>query len=226
MGSALSKFPKKSPWMACKNPKKHAESAKINKKPLFLKNSNFIQNDKQLRDLFYEINPDIKILKSNFHFSGNIKIFPKTTTEYLLVDDYTFSSVLYRLTKKHISTEEATNTFSNSTLCLNKINTAITLEDIEETFIYRDIPIKNLKRFTKADGPAKTLITFSLVNNSDSSELLNGLVINNKKKFKLVIKKIGHLTRNCKLKAKFCPKCNNTINTKINLEMHQLWRKS
>lgn len=40
-----------------------SESAKINKKALFLKDSNFIQNEKQLRDLFYKINPDIKILK-------------------------------------------------------------------------------------------------------------------------------------------------------------------
>ena len=40
-----------------------SESVKINKKALFLKDSNFIQNEKQLRDLFYKINPDIKILK-------------------------------------------------------------------------------------------------------------------------------------------------------------------
>ena len=57
--------------------KKPAESTKINKKPLFKKNSNFIQNEKQLWDLFYEINPDIKILKATFHSSGNIKILPK-----------------------------------------------------------------------------------------------------------------------------------------------------
>ena len=40
-----------------------SESVKIDKKALFLKDSNFIQNEKQLRDLFYKINPDIKILK-------------------------------------------------------------------------------------------------------------------------------------------------------------------
>ena len=85
--------------MASKNPKNHAESAKINKKPLFLKNSNFIQNDKQLRDLFYEINPDFKILKSTFYSSGHIKILPKTTSDYLLINDYAFSNALYRLTK-------------------------------------------------------------------------------------------------------------------------------
>ena len=38
-------LPKKSPPIASKNTKKHAEGAKINKKPLFLKNSNFIQNE-------------------------------------------------------------------------------------------------------------------------------------------------------------------------------------
>ena len=59
-------LPKKSPPKASKSYNKHAESTKINKKPLFLKNSKFIQNEKQLRYLFYEINPDIKILKSTF----------------------------------------------------------------------------------------------------------------------------------------------------------------
>ena len=38
-------LPKKSPPMASKNTKKQAEGAKINKKPLLLKNSNFIQNE-------------------------------------------------------------------------------------------------------------------------------------------------------------------------------------
>ena len=58
--------------------------------------------------------------------------------------------------------EESTYSFSNSTLCVNKVNTAITLEDIEEAFIYKDIPIKNLKRCTRADGTAMTLIIFEL----------------------------------------------------------------
>ena len=112
--------------MASKNPKKLAEI--------------------QLRDLFYEINPNIKILKSNFYSSENIKILPKTTSDYLLINGYTFSNALYRLTKKYITTEKSTNTFPNSTLCLNKINVTTTLEDIEEAFIYRDIPNKNLNR--------------------------------------------------------------------------------
>ena len=69
-----------------------------------------------------------------------------------------------------------------------------------------------------------TRITFNLVNSSDRPELLRGrLSINNKKKAvrdyinhdKLLYKcytcnKIGHLTKNCKLKDKLCPKCNNT----------------
>ena len=50
-------------------------------------------------------------------------------------------------------------------------------------FIYRDIPIKNLKRCTKTDGSSMTRITFNLVNSSDRPELLRGrLSINNKKK--------------------------------------------
>ena len=145
-------LPKKSHPMASKNPKKHAESAKVNKKPLFLKNLNFIQNDKQQRDLFCEINPNVKILKSTFYTAGNIKILPKTISDYLLINDYAFSNGLYRLTKKHITIEESTNTFSNSTLCLNKRNTTTTLEDMEEAFIYRDIPIKNLRRSKKLMG--------------------------------------------------------------------------
>ena len=120
--------------------------------------------------------------------------------------------------------EESSNTFSNSTLCINKVNTTTTLEDIEEAFIYRDIPIKNLKRCTKADGTSMTLVTFELVNNSDRSELFKGgLSINNQKKAvrdyinrdKIKYKcytcnKIGHLTKNCILKDKLCPKCNST----------------
>ena len=107
----LTKLPKKSPLMASKNPKKPAESTKTNKKPIFLKNSNFIQNGKQLRDLFYKINPDIKILKTTIYSSGNIKIIPKTISDYRLAINYAFSSAFYRLTKKHITVEESTNTF-------------------------------------------------------------------------------------------------------------------
>ena len=127
---------KKSPPISSKNPKKHAESAKINKKPLFQKNSNFIQNEKQLPDLFFEINLDTKILKSMFYFSGNIKIIPKTTSDCILTNDYTFSNAIYKLTKKHITVEESTNTFANSTLCFNKINITTILEDIVKRHLY------------------------------------------------------------------------------------------
>ena len=160
----------------------------------------------------------------SFYSPGNIELLPKTTRDYQLINHYAFSSAIYRLTNKHITIEESTNNFHNSTLCINKVNIATTLEDIEQAFIYRDIPIKNLKRCTKADGSSMTLITFNLVNSSDRPELLRGgLSINNQKKAvrdyinrdKLLYKcytcnKIGHLTKNCKLKDKLCPKCNNT----------------
>ena len=41
------------------------------------------------------------------------------------------------------------------------------MEDIEETFIHRDIPIKNRKRNMKADCSSITLITFSLVHTEE-----------------------------------------------------------
>ena len=138
----------------------------------FLLPQNFIQNDK-LRDLFYEINPDIKILISAFCSSENIRIHPKTTSAFLLINEYTFSSALYRLTKKHITVyhKKSTNTFSNSTLGLSTITT---LEDIKEVFICRYVPTKILKRYTKVDGTAVTLVTFSVVNSSDRIDLLKG----------------------------------------------------
>ena len=70
--------------------------------------------------------------------------------------------------------EESTNIFHNSTLGINKVSIATTLEDIEEAIIYRDVQVKNLKRCTKADWPTMTLLTFNLVNNSDKPELLKG----------------------------------------------------
>ena len=83
-----------------KNPNNPADSITINKKTLFLKNCNFIKNEKQLWDLFHEINPSIKFSKSTFYSSGNIKLLPKTTTDYQLINDYAFSSAIYRLTNK------------------------------------------------------------------------------------------------------------------------------
>ena len=83
------------------------------------------------------------------------------------------------LTKNNVTVVESTNIFSNSTLCINKVNAAITLEDIEEAFIYRYMPIKNLRRCTRVDGTAMTLIMFELVNIADRSGLLkNGISIN------------------------------------------------
>ena len=122
--------------------------SKINKKPIFLKNAKFTQNEKQLQDLFKEINLDVTILKSTFYPSGNIKILPKTTNNYLLVTNYTFSNMFSRLTKNHISIEESCNLSSNSTLCLNKISISTMLEEVEEAFIHQDTPFRNLTKQT------------------------------------------------------------------------------
>ena len=223
-------------------PQKACWKPKINKRPLFLKNVKFIQNETELWDLFYEINPDINFAKSTFYPLENIKLLPKTVRDYQLVSNYAISCAIYRLSKNKITMEESTNTFSNSTLCIHKINTTKTLEDIEEAFIYENIPIKNLKRSTRADGAAMTLVTFNLVSLEDKSKLLkNGILINNQNKAvtdyinwdKLIYKcftcnKMGHLTKNCKLKDKLCPKCNNKNCSENcpgnNLELYQLQR--
>ena len=75
-------LPKKSPTKTPKNPNKPADSTKINKKPIFLKNCNFIQNEKQLQDLVHEINPSIMISETTFYTSGNTKLLPKATRDY------------------------------------------------------------------------------------------------------------------------------------------------
>ena len=93
-------------------------------------------------------------------------MLPKTPKDYQLINHYAFSSAIYRLTNKHITIEESTNNFHNSTLCINKVS---------------------LKRCTKADGSSMTLIRFNLVNNSDRPELLKGGgSINNKKSCKIL----------------------------------------
>ena len=139
-------LPKKSLAKPSKNPKQPTESSKINKKPLIIKKCNFIQNEKQLQNLFCEINPDIKFSKTTFFSWLNIKLLPKTTNDYQLISHYAFSCAIYRLTNKHITIEESTNTFHNFTLCINKVSITTTLEDIEEGLIYTDVPIKNLHK--------------------------------------------------------------------------------
>ena len=127
----FSGLPKTFPAKTSKNPKRPAESSKVNKKPLFIKNCNFIQNEKKLQKLFYEINPDIKLSKTTFYSLGNFKLLPKTTNDYQLINHYAFSSAIYRLTNKHITIEESANTFHNSTFCNKKVSITATLEDIE-----------------------------------------------------------------------------------------------
>ena len=62
------------------------------------------------------------------------------------------------LTKSLKTVEESALSFSNYIICLNKISLSTTLGDIKLYTIYsfmliqKDIPIRNLKRNTKADG--------------------------------------------------------------------------
>ena len=54
-----SKFPKLPTRLPLTPNNKVAASSEINKKNTLFKECNFIQNEEYLRDLFYEINPDI-----------------------------------------------------------------------------------------------------------------------------------------------------------------------
>ena len=114
---------------------------KSTKNLFFLKMPNLFQTKSSCRDLFKEINPDFTILESTFYPSGNIKFLPKTTNGYLLINNYTFSNMLYRPSKNHMSIEESTNLSSNSMLCLNKVSISTILEEVEEAFIDQDITI-------------------------------------------------------------------------------------
>ena len=119
--------------------------------------------------------------------SGDIKILLKTTPDYLFTINFTFIQAICRITKQHITTEEFTHSISNSVLCLNKINTSTSLEDIEEAFIYRDLPIKNRKISVKTNGSPTTLQSFPLVRCSDMIELLkSGFAKQQKKISKLI----------------------------------------
>ena len=71
LNGEFTKLPKRSRAKTPQNHSKPADSIKINKKPLFLKNCNFIKNKKQPGDSFHEINPSIKFSKSTFYSSGN-----------------------------------------------------------------------------------------------------------------------------------------------------------
>ena len=94
----FSELPKRSPPKAQALSKGPSESSKINKKNTL--NAIFLQNKKQLQDLLYEINPDLSISKSTFYPFGNIKILPKTTSYYLVINNLAFSNAIYRITKK------------------------------------------------------------------------------------------------------------------------------
>ena len=166
----FSKLPKRSPPKAETLPKKPSESSKINKKSLLIPFYSKIRSSCSTYSMK-------QILISLFHnpLSAHLtmfKILPKTTSDYLLMNNFAFSNAFYRITKEHITTKKSTHSFSNSIPCLNKINTSTSLEDIEGAFIYRDIPIKNRKRNAKANGLPRTLMTFSLVRSSDRTELL------------------------------------------------------
>ena len=51
--------------------------------------------------------------KSTFYPSDNIKILPKTPSSYLLINNFTLSNAIYRITKEHII-EEFTCSFTYS----------------------------------------------------------------------------------------------------------------
>ena len=104
---------------------------------------NFSWGQKNIVDRESRLTP--RKIKETIHPMKNlnhIKRLPKTLSDCLLVNDYTFSNGLYRLRKKHITIKESTNFFPNF---------STTLEDIEEACICRDVPFTNLKIFIKAE---------------------------------------------------------------------------
>ena len=70
------------------------------------KTTYFLRNEKQVRELFYEINPDISVSKTTFKPSGKTKILPKTTSDYFLIHNYVFSSAIHRIPQNQIAIEE------------------------------------------------------------------------------------------------------------------------
>ena len=102
----------------------------------------------------------MSVIKSTFYHPGNTKVSPKTTADYLLINDYAFSNAIYIFTKKHATIEESTNFFSNSMLFLNKRKNSTTVEDIAEAFIYIDKSIKNLNRNVNPIDTPIPLVTF------------------------------------------------------------------
>ena len=46
----------------------------------------------------------MSISKSTFYPSGNIKILPKATSDYLLMNNFDFSNTIDKITNKHITT--------------------------------------------------------------------------------------------------------------------------
>ena len=66
------------------------------------------------------------------------------------MNNFVFRNTIYKITKNHGTIYKSTHPFSDSVLCLNKINILTALEDIEGAFIHRDIPAKNLKK-TRSD---------------------------------------------------------------------------
>ena len=78
--------------------------------------------------------------------SGDIKILLKATSDYLFIIHFAFFiQGICRITKQHITTEEFTHSFSNSILCLNKINTSTSLEDIEKPLFTETSQLKTKK---------------------------------------------------------------------------------
>ena len=85
-------------------------SKSTRKTRFFLKKANFLQDVEQLRDLFHEINPDTSI--ENLLSTHLAILKSKRASDYLLINNFAFSNSIYEITKKHISFEKSTHTFS------------------------------------------------------------------------------------------------------------------
>lgn len=125
-------------------PKKLAESSKINKKHLFLKKCKF--HPKREAAAGFILWNKSWYIDSKIYFPHIWQCQNFTKNNFWLPSHkwLRFQQCYLQYYQKKYNCRGIHQFVFSSILCLNKINTSTTLEDIEESFVYRDILIKHL----------------------------------------------------------------------------------